>query len=158
MTTLSDLYSEIGAALHKAQLTEYNIISIYILLSRTGPVNSIKEIEESYWSKKTLGQLLKPMIDSGRLPEDAKLFIETFRNARNHLAHSFFISSSEVHTSEGIDSLLREVTAMQDIFDRAFHIFDRLLSDIARPLGIESDEIKEQARLAVLNIEGDAAC
>lgn len=157
MTTLADLYREVGGALHKAQLAEYNIVSVYILLSRTGPVTSIQEIEESYWSKKTLGQLLKPVIDSGRVPEDARLFLETFRNARNHLAHSFFVSSSEVHTSKGIDSLLAEVAAMQDVFDRAFQFFDHLLSDLARPHGIDAAEIKAQARLAVLNLEGDTA-
>ncbi len=102
MTTLADLYREVGAALHTAQLAEYNIVSVYVLVSRTGPVTSIQEVEESYWSKKTLGQLLKPVIDSGRLPEDAILFMKTFRNARNHLAHSFFVSSGELDTSKGI--------------------------------------------------------
>lgn len=69
---IADLYREVGGALHKAQLAEYNIVSIYILLSRADPVTSIQEIEENYWSKKTLGRL-KPLIDSGRLPEDARL-------------------------------------------------------------------------------------
>lgn len=158
MTTLADLYREVGNALHKAQLAEYNIVSVYILLSRTGPVRSIQEIEESYWSKKTLGHLLKPVIDSGRVPEDARLFLETFRNARNHLAHSFFVSASEVHTSKGINSLLAEVAAMQEVFDRAFQFFDHVLSDLARPHGIDATEIKAQARLAVLSLEGDTAC
>lgn len=158
MTTLADLYCEVGAALHKAQLAEYNIVSVYILLSRTDPVTSIREIEERYWSKKTLGQLLKPAIDSGLLPEDVRLFLETFRNARNHLTHSFFVSSSEVHTSNGIDRLLTEVAVMQEVFDRAFHFFDCLLSNLAHPHGIDAAEIKAQARLAILNLEGDTAC
>jgi hypothetical protein len=158
METLADLYREAGNALHKAQLAEYNIISVYILLSRTGPLDSIKEIEESYWSKKTLGQLLKPAIDSGHLPEEVKLFLETFRNARNHLAHSFFVSASEVHTSKGVNNLLAEVTAMQDVFDRAYQLFDHLLSELAQPCGINAAEIKGQASLAVLNLKGDAAC
>ena len=157
MTTQADLYREVGGALHKAQLAEYNLVSVYILLSRTNPVTSIQEIEESYWSKKTLGQLLKPVIDSGCVPEDARLFLETFRNARNHLAHSFFVSASEVHTSKGINSLLAEVATMQDVFDRASQFFDHLLSELTRPHGIDSAEIKAQARLAVLNLEGDTA-
>ena len=151
MATLADLYREAGNALHKAQLAQYNIISVYILLSRNGPVASTKEIEESYWSKKTLGQLLMPAIDSGHLPEEARLFLETFRNARNHLAHSFFVSASEVHTSKGVNNLRVEVTAMQDIFDRAYQLFDHLLSELAHPCGIDAAEIKGQARLAVLN-------
>ena len=157
MATLADLYREVGSALHKAQLAEYNIVSVYIILSRTGPGTSI-QIEESYWSKKTLGQLLKPVIDSGRLPEDGRLFLETFRNARNHLAHSLFVSSSEVHASKGIDRLLAEVAAMQEVFDRAFQFFDHLLAELARPHGIDTDEIKVQAKLAVLNLEGDTTC
>lgn len=157
MATIADLYREAGNALHKAQLAEYNIISVYILLSRTGPVTSTKEIEESYWSKKTLGQLLKPAIDSGHLPEETRLFLETFRNARNHLAHSFFASSPEVHTSNGVNHLLAEVTAMQDVFDRAYQLFDHLLSELAHPCGIDTAEIKEQARLAVFIPEDNAA-
>lgn len=156
MATLANLYCEVGAALHKAQLAEYNIASIYILLSRTGPITSPHELEESYWSKKTLGQLLKPLFDSGRLPEDSQLFMETFRNARNHLAHSFFVSSSEISNEEGIGSLLREVAAMHNVFNRAVNIFDRVLSDIALPLGIDNDEIKAQARMVVVGItQGD---
>lgn len=158
MTTLADLYREVGAALHKAQLAEYNVVSIYILLSRTGPVCSTRELEERYWSKKTLGQLLKPVIDSDRLPEDAKLFLATFRNARNHLAHSFFLSSSEVHTSEGLNSLFKEVAAMDDVFDRAFQFFERLLGDLACPYGVDVEDVKAQARVAVLNLEGRSEC
>ncbi len=158
MTKLADLYCEVGDALHKAQLAEYNIVSVYILLSRTRPVALIQEIEERYWSKKTLGQLLKPVIDSGRVPEETRLFLETFRNARNHLTHSFFLSASEVHTSKGVNSLLAEVAAMQDVFDRAFQFFDHLLSELASQHGIDAADIKTQARLAVLNLEGDTAC
>jgi len=157
MATLADLYREAGNALHKAQLAEYNIISVYILLGRTGTVVSTKETEESYFSKKTLGQLMKPVIDSGHLPEEARLFLETFRNARNHLAHSFFVSASEFHTSKGVNNLLAEVTAMQDVFDRAYQLFDHLLSELAHPCGIDAVAIKAEARLAVLNPEGDAA-
>lgn len=158
MNKLNDLYQEVGAALHKAQLAEYTIVSVCLLLSRTDSEASVKQIEEIYWSKQTLGQLLKPVIDSGLLPEEAKLFLETFRNARNHLAHSFFLSSSEIHTSEGFDMLLREASAMEDIFDKAYQLFDKILSDLACPYGIDLSEIKEQARETVLNSASDSEC
>ncbi len=90
------------------------------------------------------------MLESGRLPEDAKLFIQTFVNARNHLAHSLFVSLSAVHTSAGLDGLLREVAEMQEVFDRATQLFDQVLSNLAGPLGIELAKIKAEALAAVL--------
>ncbi len=46
---------------------------------------------------------------------------------------------------------------MQDVFERAFQFFDGLLLELAGPNGIDVDEIKAQARLAVLDLEGGAA-
>ena len=152
MTTMTELYREVGTALHKAQLAEYNIVSALILLGRTGSVSSARETQEEYWSKKTLGQLLKPMIESGLLSEDAKLFIQTFVNARNHLAHSFFISSSGIHLPEERNGLLMEVTAIQNVFDRAIQLFDQVLANLAYPLGIEMAKIKADARAIILGL------
>lgn len=45
---------------------------------------------------------------------------------------------------------------MHNVFNRAVNIFDRVLSDIALPLGIDNDEIKAQARMVVVGItQGD---
>lgn len=153
MTTISDLFREVGTALHRAQLVEFNIVSALILLSKTGPVDSEKERQEGYWSK-PLGQLLKPAFKSELLPDEAKLFLQTFVNARNHLAHSFFVSSSDVHTSEGLAALFREVAAMQSVFDRANFFFEQVLSDLVRPYGMDFEKITTEARETVLSLDG----
>jgi len=154
MTTISDLFREIGAALHSAQLAEFNIVSALILLSRTGPVKLEKEHQEGYWSKQSLGQLLRPVLDSGLLPADAKLFLQTFVKARNHLAHSFFVSSFDVHTQEGLAALFREVAAMQSIFDHANLFFEQVLVDLVRPYGMDFEKIKAQVRESVFSLDG----
>lgn len=148
-SSLDELYREVGAALHTVQLAEYNLVSIHLLLIRTGPVEKPKERLDSYWSKEVLGQLLKPLLASGLLPDDGTRFLETFRDARNHLAHSFFMSTSAVHTPEGIASLMREVSAMHEVFSRALQFFDHLLSELARPAGIDVEKVKAQARAEV---------
>jgi len=152
---LDSLYRDVGAALHTAQIAEYTVVSIYLLLIRTGPVEKAKERLDSYWHKKALGQLLDPVLDSGLLSDDAARFLETFRNARNHLAHSFFLSDAAVQSTDGVARLSREVAAMQEVFERALQFFDHLLSELARPLGIDVDEVKAQARAEVAPSTGD---
>ena len=149
MADLSHLYTEMGRALHMAQTVEYNIVSAHLLLARTGFSKS-REEREDYWSKKTLGALLKPAIDSGYLDENCMLFIQTVVSARNHLAHSFFISDADVHTQDGVAFLLREVEKMIDIFGRAQVLFEQVLNALARPHGIDLDKVKAEARVLVL--------
>lgn len=149
MPSLDKLYVEVGRALHMAQIVEYNIVSAHILLSKTG-VSKDQERQEGYWSRKSLGVLLKPAIDSGLLDEDCMLFLQTVVNARNHLAHSFFLSAADVHTQEGISLLLRETEAMIDVFGRAHVLFEQVLGALSRPHGIDLEEIKKEAQVAVL--------
>ena len=84
---LSVLYEEAGRALSKAQLVEYTLVSAMILLSKIGP-SKPKETDPEYWTKRQLGQLLKPVIESELITKDARLFLQTVVNARNHLAHN----------------------------------------------------------------------
>lgn len=149
MNSLHDLYREVGSALHKAQLVEYNIVSIHLLLIRTGSVESTKERVDSYWTRKTLGQILDPVLNSKLLPDDFSRFLDTVVKARNYLAHSFFVSAAEVHTTEGIAELMREVFAMQEVFARAHHFFLQLLSELARTQDINVEEIMAQAHAEV---------
>lgn len=153
--SLDDLYREVGTALHTAQLAEFNLVSIHLLLIRTGTVEKPKERLDSYWTKKTLGQLLEPILASELLPDDATRFLETLRNARNHLTHLFFMSASSVHTPEGVANLLREITAMHRVFSRAVRFFDHMLSELARPAGIDVEEIKAFAQVTLTTEERD---
>ncbi len=150
MTLVEELYCEVGKALHKAQIVEYNIVSAHLLLSKTDPASFYGSKEEN-WSRKTLGKLLRPLTQSGLLPEDGKLFLETLVAARNHLAHSFFVSLTEVHTKEGVEKLLREVEAMKNVFERAHLLFEQVLTELAKPFDIDFNIIKEEARNIVLN-------
>lgn len=153
VNSIESLYCEVGRSLHKVQLVEYNIISAYILLSRVGPASE-KERTEEYWSRMTLGQLLKSVCKSP-LPDEAKRFIETVVAARNHLAHSFFVSKTEVHSEDGITKLLREVEAMSDVFDRAYDFFEHILANLALQAGIDLGAIKKESEAIVLQLGSD---
>lgn len=156
MSSLDQLYREVGRALHKAQLAEYNIVSVHLLLGRTGAAASGREFNEESCPRRALGQLLKPTIDSILLPEEAKLFIKTLIAARTPLAHVLFVSSSEVHTQAGVDSLLREVDVMNHVFDRAYLFFEQVLASLVLTAGIDIVAIKEEARATVLSLCDDS--
>ena len=153
MSSIENLYCEVGRSLHKVQLVEYNIVSTYILLSTIGPASE-KERTEGYWSRKPLGQLLDAVCKSP-LPEEAKRFIETVVAARNHLAHSFFVSKTEIHSEDGISKLLRELEAMNGVFDRAYDFFEHILANFALQAGIDVSVIKKESEAIVLQLGGD---
>jgi hypothetical protein len=155
MSLLEELYVEVGRAMHKAQLVEYAIVSAYLLLAKTGP-SSERERTEQHWSRMTLGQLLKPVVSHAALPEDAQLFIGTVVAARNHLAHAFFVSDTEIHMPEGAARLMREARAMIDVFDRAQSLFDQLLDNLAKSTGIDLASVYDEARTVVLGRESES--
>lgn len=78
------------------------------------------------------------------------LFLQTVVDARNHLAHSFFLSEADVRTQEGVSLLLREIEAMIDVFGRAHALFEQVLGALSRPYGVDLEEIKKEAQVAVL--------
>lgn len=155
MSLLEELYAEVGRAMHKAQLVEYAIVSAHLLLAKTGP-SSERERTEQHWSRMTLGQLLKPVVSHAALPEDAKQFIGTVIAARNHLAHGFFVSSAEIHTSDGAAALMQEARAMIDVFERAQLLFDQILDGLARSAGIDLAWAYDEARTVVLGREAES--
>lgn len=138
---LSTLYEEAGRALHKTQLVEYNLVSIMILLSKI-EVSKPIEADPNYWSKKTLGQILKESIKSNNIPEDARLFLETLYEARNHLAHRLFMET-DITNEAGIDRAICEVRYMQKVFDRGHNLMEEILKNVAKSeFFIDTDEIK----------------
>lgn len=138
---LSILYEETGRALHKAQLVEYNLISIMIIFSKI-EVSKPKEADPDYWSDKNLGWLLHDSIKSNSIPEDVKLFLQTIVNARNHLAHRIFIAT-DMTSEAGIDRTIREAKQMQQVFDRAHALLEEILKNaVKNEFFIDSEEIK----------------
>lgn len=149
---LNDLYQAVGAALHKVQLVEYSIISCLLLASRSGYIEKNEELFERYWSKKTLGALLNPMIESKLLPEDAMLFLGTLVAARNHLAHSIFTSSYDISDENESIRFMWEISAMQSVFDRAYGLFDQVLERLEKEQGVDYKQVKSKAREMVLQM------
>jgi hypothetical protein len=147
---LSILYEEAGRALHKAQLVEYNLVSIMILFSKI-EISKPTEADPNYWSKKTLGQILKESIKSTPIPEDTKLFLETLYEARNHLAHKLFMDTDIANEVE-IDRAIREVRYMQEVFDRGHTLMEEILKNVAKnEFSIDTDEIKREAAAKISN-------
>ena len=147
---LSILYEEVGRALHKAQLVEYNLISIMILFSKI-EISKPKEADPNYWSDKNLGWLLHDSIKSSLIPEDAKLFLQTLVNARNHLAHKLFMGT-DMTSKEGIDRTIREAKKMQEVFDRGHALIEEILKNVAKnEFSIDVDEIKREAAAKISN-------
>lgn len=147
---LSILYEEVGRALHKAQLVEYNLISIMILFSKI-EISKPKEADPNYWSDKNLGWLLYDSIKSSLIPEDAKLFFQTLVNARNHLAHKLFMDT-DMTSKEGIDRTIREAKKMQEVFDRGHALIDEILKNVAEnEFSIDIEEIKREAAAKISN-------
>ena len=146
---LSTLYEEAGRALHKAQLVEYNLVSLMILFSKI-EISKPIEADPNYWSKKTLGQILKESIKSNPISEDTKLFLETLYEARNHLAHKHFMDT-DMTNEAGIDRAIREVRYMQEIFDRGHTLIEEIIKNVAKSeFSIDTDEIKREATKKVL--------
>lgn len=145
MTPIDKLYRDVGAALHTAQLAEYAVASTYLLLIRLTQPDKVKERLDSYWDKKSVGQLLEPAIRTGLLSPDAVRFLETFVGARNHLAHSFFMVGSHAHTLDGIGRLSKEVSEMHHVLSQALNFFDQLLSDLANTAGVNVSDVKAVA-------------
>ena len=75
---LSILYEEVGRALHKAQLVEYNLISIMILFSKI-EISKPTEADPNYWSDKNLGWLLHDSIKSSLIPENTRFAFSSGR-------------------------------------------------------------------------------
>lgn len=140
---LSMLYEESGRAMHKAQLVEYNLVSIMILLSKI-EVSKPKEADPEYWSDKNLGWLLHDTIKSNSVPEEMRLFLETVVNARNHLAHKLFLNTDMTNDFE-INRSIREVKHMQEVFNRGYDLTEEIMQNIANnEFGIDLSEIKKR--------------
>lgn len=147
---LSTLYEEAGRALHSAQLVEYNLISIMILFSKI-EISKPKEADPSYWSDMNLGWLLHDSIKSNLIPEDAKLFLQTVVNARNHLAHKLFMDT-DMTSEAGIDRTIREARYMQEIFNRGYALMEDILKNVAKSeFGVDINEIKKEAAAKISN-------
>lgn len=150
MVNLQALYQNVGRAIHKAQIVEFNLVTLMILLDKIEPSGD-KTQNASVWDKKTLGRLLDPIIKSGVISDDVKLFLETLIGARNHLAHSFFMTDKSISNTQGVSKLIREVNAMIDVFDRAISLFDEVIQIFSVEYGIDYLEIKEKSRSVVLS-------
>lgn len=150
MTPLENLYQHAGRAMHKAQIVEFNLVTLLVLLEKIDP-SATKPTKDKIWSKKTLGQLLHPVIKSGVISIDAKLFFETLMSARNHLAHSIFMSDASLCNDGGVCKLIREVCAIIDVFDIALVLLDKVIQLFSSEVGIDYQEIKKKSRDLVLS-------
>lgn len=142
--SLPKIYEEAGRALHKAQLVEYNLISLMILFSKI-EVSKEKEKEPEYWTKRQLGHLLKPVIDSEIVPNDAKAFLQTLINARNHLAHNFLIELN-IEDCDQAEMALKELKRMQEVFDDGNNLINDIMKNVSlREFNLDLDSIEKEA-------------
>ncbi|MCB5226488.1 hypothetical protein JAO78_006635 [Alishewanella sp. 16-MA] len=150
MTDLQALYQHVGRAVHKAQIVEFNLVTLWVLSEKLEP-SGVDPKEDGVWSKKTLGKLLYPVIKSGVINDDTRLFLETVLSARNHLAHAFFMSEASIGNTDGILKLVREVNAMVSVFDRAIALFDHVMQTFCREADIDYLQIIEESRTLVMS-------
>lgn len=150
LTDIQILYQHVGRAMHKAQLVEFNLATLWILLDRIEP-SGVNLKKDEVWSKKTLGKLLFPVIKSDMINGDVRLFLETLLNARNHLAHAFFMSETSLIDADGVARLIREANAMINVFDRAIKLFDQVMKSLSKEVGIDYLQIKVESRRFVLS-------
>ena len=150
MTDLQALYQHVGRAVHKAQIIEFNLVTLWVLSDRLEP-SGVNLKDDGVWSKKTLGKLLYPVIKSDVVNDDARLFLETLLSARNHLAHAFFMSGTSIDNADGVLKLMREVNAMVSVFDRAIDLFDHVMQSLCSVAGIDYLQIIEESRALFLS-------
>lgn len=112
-TTIEDVFAEFGRAAHHAQLIEYSLVSLWMLDSVTQGISvTLSDLLgfQQDWSKRTMGQLLRPLRKSDLVPPDLAEFLEKLRIGRNFLMHSFFVDEAiDLQTYHGRQKAVAEL-------------------------------------------------
>ena len=147
-TVIEDVFAAFGRASYYAQLTEYDVVSIWMLDSVTQGVSLDKQDLLRFqgdWGKKTFGRLLRPLRESNLIPEEIKEFLEKLRMTRNRLMHSFFLdNATDLQSNAGRGRVIAKLRQMTQVLMEGKQFFDEVLNIYLKDFGVDAKAIRRQ--------------
>lgn len=153
--TEKEVFRDFGHAAFTAQMLESSLVTILLAAEQAGKIDLEKEKKgkkkllesELFLSAETLGGLFR-ILKGGGVDDELIKTIEDSLEARNYLAHGFFVWNSEKFlTDEGRGEMLRELQELRFRIGRAQIVFAQIREQIVEQLfGISREDLEKLSR------------
>ncbi len=145
-----DTYAHFGLAMFKAQVLEHGIVNAMVVAKMPDRSRITRSEIDAFMDRRfenTLGQLLRELKKYIAVPDDLAEALGEALTKRNWLAHDYFRErATDFVTDIGCSGMIRELEAIQRLFDDA----DQKLGAIVRPIrekfGVSDEAIAAELR------------
>ena len=161
-----EVYAHHGLAMYRAQCVEQSIIQLLIyfdFFAKQVPLFKSKEQWEQEFdnfdqvmSAKTMGQLVKKLVDVGAVDSSIEGLLRDGLNARNHLAHRFFVDHALNFLSEaGRNKMISELEEKCALFNKIEDVLNPITYRLCEKYGFTQEKLREIERALFKEAGGD---
>ncbi len=149
-----EVYAHHGLAMYRAQCVEQSIVQLLIyfdFFEKQVPLfKSVEQWEQDFdnfdqvISAKTMGQLVKKLVDLNAVDPSIEELLREGLKARNHLAHRFFVDHALNFVSEeGRNKMIAEAEEKCTLFNKIEDVLNPITYALCEKYGLTQETLKE---------------
>lgn len=161
-----EVYAHHGLAMYRAQCVEQSIVQLLIyfdFFAKQVPLfKSVEQWKQDFdnfdqvMSAKTMGQLVKKLVDLGAVDPSIETLLREGLKARNYLAHRFFVDHAlNFLSEEGRNKMIVEAEENCKLFNEIEEMLNPITHALSEKYGITQEQLKEIEQMLFKKAGGD---